>query len=48
MNVFKSVVTTIQSKVVGSRVHRGRREGNAWTAEIMEVIKGKKRVYEML
>ena len=48
-SLFKGVVTTVVSEVVGYRVLKGGRKGNAWwTQEIKEAIQDKRAYKKML
>lgn len=46
-SVFKDIATGVAPEVVGCRVHKGRRKGNAWwTGERQRVTEGKRRAYK--
>ena len=48
-SLFKGVVTTVADEVVGYRVVKGGRKGNAWwTQEIKEAVEDKKTAYKRM
>lgn len=48
-NVFKDILTVVEAKAVGHRVHKGRKKGTEWlTCEIKKATEEKRRAYKTM